>query len=576
MICFTTVTHLINHKVIEVWAAMHKIYQMYWLCGFHIVEIDGNGEFAWIADQVASLRTNPILNLAAALDHVGLIEGNICFLKEKTRLIRHSLPFKRIPAFMLIRMVLHIVQFMKGFPQKRGLKHYPLSAIMTGAKLHMSQLQLKFGSYCQVAEDVTPCNSLAARTCRAISMGPSGNLSGGQRFLALDTGKLFVRKRWKELPMPLAVINHVNVLGRAKRSMLVFTDCLGCAIGDHTPTVNEAGEEDESVVNDLYSSIPPAPAGMPGVSLIEEGSADEIPGVDLPDVAVLNKPTGVDMGCPQAVPPQDAVFDDVFDDAVFDTALDDGLNQQAVAEPETQAASPKEGMAARNTWNRKQPEKYIPSMQGNEHQVALAQITTSLGSSKTSMAFAMMFVKLMNKGTCQHADVVGMVMAQVSLKAALKKWGREAEESVGKEMKQLHWQNSFKPMHWKSLTAKQCVKVLESHIFVERKQDGVFKAQQVAGGNMQRGYIMKEDASSPTVSSEAVMLTCIVNANENREVVIVDISNAFVQTVVKDEKGRAFIRIRGPLVNIMVSIAPDVYGPYITVGKKGSNCLTNV
>ncbi len=63
-----------------------------------------------------------------------------------------------------------------------------------------------------------------------------------------------------------------------------------------------------------------------------------------------------------------------------------------VAEPETQAASPKNGMAARNTWNRKLPEKYVPSMQGNKYQVALAQITTSLGSSKTLMAFAMMSI----------------------------------------------------------------------------------------------------------------------------------------------------------------------------------------
>ncbi len=78
-------------------------------------------------------------------------------------------------------------------------------------------------------------------------------------------------------------------------------------------------------------------------------------------------------------------------------------------------------MAARNTQNRKQPEKYVPSMQGNKYQIALAQITTSLGSSKTSMAFAMISVKLMNKGTHRRADVVKMVMAQVSLKAALKK-----------------------------------------------------------------------------------------------------------------------------------------------------------
>jgi hypothetical protein len=140
MICFTTVTHLINHKVVEVWAAMHKIYQMYMLRGFHIVEIAGNREFAWIADQVASLPTNSMLNLAAASEHVGLIERNIRFLKEKTRSVRHSLPFEQIPAVMLIRMVLHTVQFMNSFPRKGGLKHYPPSAIMNGTRLHMNQL----------------------------------------------------------------------------------------------------------------------------------------------------------------------------------------------------------------------------------------------------------------------------------------------------------------------------------------------------------------------------------------------------------------------------------------------------
>ncbi len=68
---------------------------------------------------------------------------------------------------------------------------------------------------------MTPCNSLAACTCGAISMGPFGNLSGSQCFLALDTGKMNVRTCWKELPMPLAVINHVNVLGCAECSLLV-------------------------------------------------------------------------------------------------------------------------------------------------------------------------------------------------------------------------------------------------------------------------------------------------------------------------------------------------------------------
>ncbi len=114
-ICFTTITHLINHKVSEVWALMHKIYHMYRLHGFHIVEIAGDGEFAWIADQVASLPTMPIFSLAASSKHVGLVEWNIRFLKEKTRSTRHSLPFECIPALMLVCMVLYTVQFMNSF-----------------------------------------------------------------------------------------------------------------------------------------------------------------------------------------------------------------------------------------------------------------------------------------------------------------------------------------------------------------------------------------------------------------------------------------------------------------------------
>jgi hypothetical protein len=74
-----------------------------------------------------------------------------------------------------------------------------------------------------------------------------------------------------------------------------------------------------------------------------------------------------------------------------------------------------------NACIRNPPKQYAPSMQGNKYQVALAQITTSLGTSDTSMAFAMMSGKLMSKRIHQCADIVGMVMAQVSLKAALKK-----------------------------------------------------------------------------------------------------------------------------------------------------------
>ncbi len=60
---------------------------------------------------------------------------------------------------------------------------------------------------------------------------------------------------------------------------------------------------------------------------------------------------------------------------------------------------------------------------------------------------AQRLVKLMGKGLHKCTDIIGMVMAQVSMKAALKKWGKAAEQAITIEMKQLHWRKFYKPMH---------------------------------------------------------------------------------------------------------------------------------
>ncbi len=94
--------------------------------------------------------------------------------------------------------------------------------------------------------------------------------------------------------MPLAVIDRVNLLGHAKRSLLVFTDCHGQVIGKYTPAAGKTDDPDASVlsaVNDLNSPVPPVPSEMPGVFSGEEGSADELPGVEAHDVAIIPKPT---------------------------------------------------------------------------------------------------------------------------------------------------------------------------------------------------------------------------------------------------------------------------------------------
>jgi hypothetical protein len=70
--------------------------------------------------------------------------------------------------------------------------------------------------------------------------------------------------------------------------------------------------------------------------------------------------------------------------------------------------------------------------------------------------------------------------------------------------------------------------------------------------NEQRNDITKEDVSSVMVTTEPVMLTCVIDAQKDRDIVVVDIPNAFVQTVVNKEDAEHYVivHIRGPLVEV--------------------------
>jgi hypothetical protein len=110
---------------------------------------------------------------------------------------------------------------------------------------------------------------------------------------------------------------------------------------------------------------------------------------------------------------------------------------------------------------------------------------------------------------------------------------------------------------------------VESDMFLKQKRDGKIKGRTVAGGNQKWDYISKEDASSPTVSTESVLLTCIIDAAEDRDVAVIDIPNAFIQTRVENENEMAIIKLRAILVDILVEIAPDVHKEYATTDRKG-------
>lgn len=61
------------------------------------------------------------------------------------------------------------------------------------------------------------------------------------------------------------------------------------------------------------------------------------------------------------------------------------------------------------------------------------------------------------------------------------------------------------------------------------KSDKRIKARTCVNGSVQRKFMSKEEASSPTVATESIVLTGIIDEKEKRDVMTLDIPNAFVQ-----------------------------------------------
>ena len=187
----------------------------------------------------------PKVNLASSSEHVPEIERRIRVVKERSRSIRHSLPYNKIPVLLTIWIVFNAVRLLNHFPVKGGISDtISPKTIMTGETLNYKKhLGLQVGQYCQVHEDDLPRNSQLPRTQGAIVLGPSGNVQGGFKFMSLKTEKKITRRSWDIIPITDTVVNRVNEIGKEQPELFVFTNRKGQLIGDvEIPGVDEIPE----------------------------------------------------------------------------------------------------------------------------------------------------------------------------------------------------------------------------------------------------------------------------------------------------------------------------------------------
>ena len=160
---------------------------------------------------------------------------------------------------------------------------------------------------------------------------------------------------------------------------------------------------------------------------------------------------------------------------------------------------------------------------------------------------------------------------QFLLHKGLKVFGEHGHEAATKEMDQLHRRNCFTPISVKDMTSTERRKAMGALMFLTEKRDKSVKGRMVYNGKPTREWLTREDSASPTAALESIMLTAVIDTHEGRDVMCADILNAFIQAEmpdISDGEERVTMKITGVLVDMLVQLSPEIYGPYVVFEKQ--------
>jgi len=130
----------------------------------------------------------------------------------------------------------------------------------------------------------------------------------------------------------------------------------------------------------------------------------------------------------------------------------------------------------------------------------------------------------------------------------------------------------FHPIRVDKMSKTEIKHAMGGLMFLVQKRCGRIKARTCANESTQCEDIIIDEASSPTVSHEATIITGVIEAKQQRNIMTSDISNAFVQIDI-DQSGEKIIIIkRGELVDILLEVSPDIHSKHF-VNENGQNVL---
>ena len=612
---FGTVEAVKDRKEATLMKSIATVVTLYRKAGFKVTTALMDGEFVPLRGGLAEIGIT--LNETSRDEHVGDVERYIRTVKERMRAIYNTMPFQKVPARLVIEMAKTAVFWLNAFPVSGGASgNLSPRTILTGQKVdYKRHCRFQFGEYAQTHEEHN--NSMNPRTVGALALRPVGNGQGSFYFLSISTGRVLNRLHATALPMPDDVIEKIHRMARQQKSNP------GLIFADRNLYPDEYDDDDDD--NETYQE---GDDDNPDDDSDDDGNDDNPNdnGVDDDEPYVHNNNHDEDHDDDddddddESYHPNDDSGDD--DDDYYDgddngVDVNDDNGSEASGNASHTTDTPRNNEVETLIGDvpphddameqHEHPPDEIPGVELSDHEEGEDIVEPMLGTPgvggnevhednhgaseqqemppKTTESVVSGYGLRTRRGRSYNhryaeedyvvGDDTGVTLVtegdnevletpQMSLKAGLRTFGDDGVKAVEKEMRQLHDRDVMKPVHKGSLTAEQRKEALAYLMFLKRKRCGKVKGRGCADGRKQRAYISKEESTAPTVSTEAVFLTTVIDAMEGRNVVVPDVPGAFMQAEIDE---LVHVRFTGAMVTLLLEIDHEMYKDYVVVER---------
>ena len=560
-IAFTTIEVIKNRKLhATILPCIKRVKNVYRYRGFRTKQLITDDEFKPIKTDLLGMGI--VLNSSSANEHVPEVERNIRLIKERVRAAMADLPYKILPNLMKKALLKLQVQWLNMIPRANGISKIlsPRTIIHGTTPDFNVHCKIPFGSYCHVNDEPAPSNTTTPRTQGAIAMNNDGNIQGGYNFLSLSTGKELIRRDWTEIPITKDIIKQVEDIARKENNLdddedipeqFIFTHQDRTEIVDMPDNHPEdIDHQDEGAIDD-ESSDEDSSDDESTMSQIDD---EELESEEGNTVEIERNDNDISFATDDYVQDDASNENDIENEE--DLSLDEAITQDEVIV--------EEGIDENNTIPSNEPTE-MP----NDDDATIPRY--DLRPNRTSdytHCFAVHH-KPQDRFSHRYGYALHVIMTQMSAKKGLRKFGERAADAIVKEFQQLHDKAVFKPRIFESLSGEDRKKALRAITLISEKRDGKIKGRTVADGRAQREYTDEADAASPTVSVEALLLTCAIDATEKRKVITADISGAFLQA---DIDKLVTVVFEGTMVDLLIR-TDEMYKDYVHTTKSGKKLL---